>query len=153
MKLPVWVQYTDKVEGGDQFLFRMRINPKYIDDKGLIAHEYEHVRQWYTITAMTLAINCILAVIVMPSLLTDPYVIGLITAYSALAYHIVVRSLRRIRLRVESICYARQIEQYGPKHHSQHMDYFAKVLSEKYDLQITKEVARKSISAELFQSW
>jgi len=32
MKLPVWVQYTDKVEGGDQFLFRMRINPKYIDD-------------------------------------------------------------------------------------------------------------------------
>ena len=53
MKLPIWLKYTDKVEGGDSFMFRIRINPKYQDDKGLLAHEVEHVRQWYFCTAFS----------------------------------------------------------------------------------------------------
>jgi hypothetical protein len=47
MKLPHFVHYTDKVKQGDARLFYVRINPKFKDDKGLHAHEYEHVKQWY----------------------------------------------------------------------------------------------------------
>lgn len=47
MKLPHIVKYTDKVQAGNARLFYVRINPRFKDDKGMHAHEYEHVKQWY----------------------------------------------------------------------------------------------------------
>ena len=47
MKLPHIVSYTSKVEAAAALAFYIRINPKFKERKGLYAHEYEHVKQWY----------------------------------------------------------------------------------------------------------
>lgn len=60
MKLPYYLQVTDKVEYADSKMFRVRINPEYRDNAGLIAHEETHVMQWYMVFVplMVLAICC-----------------------------------------------------------------------------------------------
>ena len=47
MKLPHIVKYTNKVPAGNAKLFYVRINPRFKNDAGMHAHEYEHVKQWY----------------------------------------------------------------------------------------------------------
>jgi hypothetical protein len=44
------LKYTDKMKeglGGYARLWFVRIRPKYKDDQGILAHELEHVRQWW----------------------------------------------------------------------------------------------------------
>ena len=47
MKLPYYLKVTDKVKYADSKMFRIRINPSYKDNVGLMAHEEQHVKQWY----------------------------------------------------------------------------------------------------------
>lgn len=49
MKIAITI-YTDRLPdnvGGAANAFVVRIRPKYKDDKGIHAHEYEHVKQWW----------------------------------------------------------------------------------------------------------
>lgn len=51
MKWPCLTRYTDALPegvGGEARGPLVRIRPKYRDDQGIHAHEYEHVRQWWT---------------------------------------------------------------------------------------------------------
>jgi len=57
VKLPHIVKYTDKVLQGESGLFVIYLNPAKRGDEGLLAHEYEHVKQWY----LCLAIGLLLA--------------------------------------------------------------------------------------------
>lgn len=50
VRLPSLTLYTDNLPpyvGGCANAFVVRIHPKYRNDSGIHAHEYEHVRQWY----------------------------------------------------------------------------------------------------------
>lgn len=65
--LPHWVIYTDRWPddvGGRANGPIVRIRPRYRDDAGIHAHEYEHVRQWYVASLMAVAL---LVLIVMGS--------------------------------------------------------------------------------------
>jgi beta-lactamase regulating signal transducer with metallopeptidase domain len=47
---PALIFYTDKLPnniGGRANAFVIRIKEKYINDKGILAHELCHVKQWY----------------------------------------------------------------------------------------------------------
>lgn len=49
---PAIVIYTDRVPKGSAGVanaFVVRIRPKYKNDVGLLAHELEHVRQWWVL--------------------------------------------------------------------------------------------------------
>jgi len=55
MKLPHITRYKDIKNssiGGSSKFFIITLDIKYKDDKAIYAHEYEHVRQWYTISAI-----------------------------------------------------------------------------------------------------
>lgn len=56
MKLPHYKVITDKVIFGDSKMCRIRINPHYTDDKGLLAHEERHVKQWYISMLISLVV-------------------------------------------------------------------------------------------------
>jgi len=45
--LPYYKKVTDKVKYADSKMFRVRINPEYKNNVGLIAHEEDHIKQWY----------------------------------------------------------------------------------------------------------
>ncbi len=45
--LPAFVFYGSKVEGGKTKGIFIRINGKYLDDRGLLEHELIHVKQFY----------------------------------------------------------------------------------------------------------
>lgn len=62
--LPHWVIYTDHLP--DDVSGRangpvVRIRPRYRDDAGIHAHEYEHVRQWYAEGLVGMALVALLA--------------------------------------------------------------------------------------------
>lgn len=47
---PAFVFYTEKIKegfGGVAKWCRVKIRPKYRDDRGLLEHELTHVKQWY----------------------------------------------------------------------------------------------------------
>ncbi len=130
MKLPHKVSYTMGVRGGDAKLFYVRINPKYKDDKGLHAHEYEHVKQWYKMTlicsAMMLGVMAIFSTdfwVLLPMCAT---VHGLLYTFST-AY----------RLYCEEHAFKAQM-----KHNPDSLDFFADALASYYDLSITVEQAK-----------
>jgi len=45
--LPVFIFYGSKVKGGKTKGMVIRINEKYINDRGLLEHELTHVKQFY----------------------------------------------------------------------------------------------------------
>lgn len=55
-----YLKVTDKVKFADSKLCRIRINPAFKDNKGLIAHEEMHVKQWYAFMLPLLAVAAFL---------------------------------------------------------------------------------------------
>lgn len=61
---PAIIRYTDDMPawmGGYARWFYVAIRPKYKDDKGIHAHELEHVKQWWLTTiwaALVIAVVC-----------------------------------------------------------------------------------------------
>ena len=130
MKLPHTVEYTDSVAGGDARMFRIRINPKYQFDKGLMAHEYEHVKQWY--------LTLLFAV---PLLLAGYFYNVNFYIYAVIVPFIygLMYNLKAFRSFVEVLCYRKQLAHYE----TDKTEWAAKVLAEKYDLGITAKQAEK----------
>ena len=110
------------------------IRPQYKDDKGLIAHEYEHVHQWF-----------------LASLLGIPAWILLEWAglheYSNLAvmsiaiHGLFYKFIPAYRLQCEVECYKLQATYYKDDRKAQ----FAQFISRDYDLDITPDEALKRL--------
>ena len=144
-----WVKYTDDVVGGDAKLFRIRINPKYKDDKGLLAHEEEHVRQWYLFTLVAFLASMGGLFVVGESFVVHYTWWLLALGYSALGYNLLSTVSKKFRLLIEAKCYAVQIHNYPPEHREHYVKAFTKFLVENYDLGITQAEARKRLEEEL----
>ena len=141
MKLPYYLQATDKVPYGDSKLFRIRLNPEHEDDGGLLAHEYTHVKQWYVGTAVGLVIALAVYLIfgredyTFYSLLLAPF-------WKELAYTLITPC--RLFLEVQAVI--AQVKSILPTEHGDfYIEYFAESLSQDYGLSTTAEVIAKKI--------
>jgi hypothetical protein len=127
-------RYTDNIPtqfGGTAKWFLIRIRPKYRDDKGLHAHEEEHVRQWWFTTIGSAAVLAGLAY---------QFQLPLYVAVAGLAVHDLLYSLvPSYRLWAEVQAHKVQMEQY-PDDRS---ELFGKRIATLYNLKITAEEAAK----------
>lgn len=135
-KLPYWLVITDKVKVGDSKMFRVRINPKYKEHKGVLAHEETHIQYWYLgfIPWFCVAI----AVGTLYSWNTAVWFIVLGFGFKDLLYTFV----RKARLKMEVLAYRNQIEVEDGDYSELYAEYLASPL---YDLRITKEEALRQL--------
>tara|TARA_R110000787_G_scaffold49526_1_gene118677 strand:- start:459 stop:902 length:444 start_codon:yes stop_codon:yes gene_type:complete len=144
MKLPHYIQITKDTEYGDSKLCRIRLNPKYKDDAGLIAHEYTHVKQWYA----GLGVGLILTLAIY--LLSDRvdytfYSVLLGPFWKGLAYTFI----KPCRLFLEVAAFAKQISIEPKEHREYYIKAYAKSLVDNYNLSITEEVAERKLRAKV----
>ena len=144
MRLPHYVQITDKTKYGDSKLFRIRLNPKYKDDKGLMLHEYTHVKQFYA----GLCLGLVVALIVyLTSNRLDYTFYSLCIApfWKGMAY----KFFAPFRLLFEVQAFAKQISIEAAEHHEHYIKSFAKSLSKNYNLSISEEKASQKLRSRL----
>ena len=135
MKLPYYLKVTDKVKYADSKMFRIRINPKYEEHEGLMAHEYEHIKQFYTVFIPLM----IIAAFTWFNYRQD---VGLVIGVLAfVCKDLAYTFIKKVRFALEARAYRKQLEVQGP----QNLEVFAKALAENYDLNVTVEEARKKI--------
>jgi hypothetical protein len=146
MKLPFFTKYTDKVAVGDSFLAVIRINPKYKDNAGLHAHEYQHIKQWYSATFSSFVLYIIAASFLPPlgvavhvaSLVSCLYVNGTLYKISS-----------KYRLVMEVAAYAEQIKHAEPEKKIIEIDYYSASIAEEYSLNISYEKAKTMLIEKL----
>jgi Flp pilus assembly protein TadB len=134
MSFPHIIRYTDKMPdnvGGYARWFYIAIRPKYKDDKGIHAHELEHVRQWWVLTivgAALIAGAC--------HILGHPYIYAALgTAIHPLLYKFV----RPYRQWAEVQAFKEQLKHHEPSY----VTNLARRLSRGYGLKITVEQAER----------
>lgn len=144
MKLPHYIKITEDTEYGDSKLFRIRLNPKYKDDEGLILHEYTHVKQWYI--GLTFGLLVMLAIYLifgqedyaLYALVFAPFWKGLLYTFIGPA-----------RLYFEVQAFAKQISIERVKHRELYIHAYAKSLATGYDVNVTEEVAATKLRKQL----
>lgn len=130
-----YVKYTDDVRVGDSKLFRIRINPKYKDDEGVLEHEITHVMQWYASLVYVSMLTIVLAIMGYYNAMLFAGVLGL-------AGHNLLSTFSRwYRKHIEAEAFAAQLDVIG----WQYLDSLAESLAYKYDLNITPEQAKDLI--------
>lgn len=111
MAYPHLTFYTDNLPanfGGCANAFVVRIRPKYRDDAGIHAHEYEHVRQWYVGVALGALAACLMNLIPSAWAALWPLALSAGCALHPLAYLL----LPRYRLWAEAAAYRIQLRHY-----------------------------------------
>lgn len=134
MKLPHSITYTTKVKAGSAYMFMVRINPKYKNDFGLHAHEFEHVRQWYK--SMFVAAPLLIGL-----LLIDFNFIVLAPLF-LMAHNILYKQSQAYRLDCEVSAFKKQMAQYDDPNYV----YFSEMLASNYRLGITFAQARELLT-------
>jgi hypothetical protein len=130
--VPALIRYTDDMPqwvGGYAKWFYIAIRPKYKDDKGIHAHELEHVKQWW--------ITTILAAVIIGAIC---YRTGYSYAYmgfSVSVFQILYSVIPWFKLMCEVECYKEQMKHYS----DDRAPLFAKFISEKYNLNVTQQHA------------
>lgn len=131
MKIPHILKYDDG-EGGRQMGPLIRINEKYRDDTGLLAHEVEHVKQWWIVSI----ICAVLWLLFVP-------LSGLGLAFAWLpfaAYHLLYQ-VPAVQKWIEVRCWRVQLS-YTPDR----VDAAARLLSTKYDFKMSYDEAVRALS-------
>ena len=131
MKLPHILRYSDSAKGGKQKAFVITINPKYKNDKGLFAHEYEHLKQWYFLLV-------IIGLIVYGGLFYVHYVFSYFVAVPLVAHNLFYR-FKPYRKWSEAKAFKAQLKHYNGKH----FDWAVSALVNDYNLNITRSEAEK----------
>jgi len=133
MKYPYWLQVTDKVKFTDSKFFRIRVNPKWVDDKPMLEHEKVHVKQWYMSLFCGIAAFIVLYLFGYPNLAIAGLVAG-ITGKELL--YIFVPS---VRLFLEIQAYRKQLSYVENPDY----DHYAKVIVDYYNVKATKEEVKE----------
>jgi hypothetical protein len=137
MKLPHIVKYTRKVEGGKALGPYIRINPKFKDRPGLLAHEYEHVKQWYI--SLILFIPAWYAVFYF-----YPTVGGFLLPIVPAMFGIAKRLFKPLRYAMELRAFAAHV-----KHEPDLLDWAASALSSDYGLNVNFYKAKEDLQERL----
>jgi hypothetical protein len=132
--VPALIRYTDDMPqwmGGYAKWFYIAIRPKYKDDRGIHAHELEHVKQWWLTTILAAAIIGAIC-----------YRTGYSYAYMGLSlvvYQLLYATIPAVKLHCEVDAYKQQLKHYADDRTAR----FAKFIAEKYGLKITAEEAEQ----------
>jgi hypothetical protein len=131
MKLPIILHSTNKVKHSVSKGFYIGINPKYKNNVGRLAHEEEHVRQWYLVTFALFIPYLICAV----AFVSWPWhIVAFI--HCSLVYNLATKYIRWARLKSEVLAFRAQL-----KHDPKHVFHLATVLASSYKLNITTATA------------
>tara|TARA_R110000796_G_scaffold25435_1_gene71706 strand:+ start:453 stop:896 length:444 start_codon:yes stop_codon:yes gene_type:complete len=144
MKLPHYIQITKDIEYGDSKLCRIRLNPEYKDDKGLIEHEYTHVKQWYVGVVVGLILT-LFAYLVSDRVDYTFYTLMLAPFWKGFAYTFI----KPCRLFLEVQAFAAQISIEPKEQQGAYIKAYAKSLVDNYNLSITEEVAERKLRAKV----
>lgn len=138
MQLPKILHVTPKVKHADSRGPYIRINPKYIEDVGLLLHEKEHVRQWYSVTFVLFIpyLICAFAFVSWPW-----HVVAFI--YCSSVFNLATTYSKWARLKAEVLAFRVQL-----KHDPRHLFHLATVLASSYDLGITTATAVRLLKKE-----
>lgn len=143
MKLPHYIKVTDKVTFADSKLFRIRVNPQYKDNKGLLSHEYQHIKQLYYFLIPLLS----LAAFTWFNYRQD---VGLVIALVALfAKDLIYTFVPKARFIFEAQAYAAQLKNIDKEDRESSLVIFSEVLANNYELDVTIEEARKAIEERI----
>ena len=122
----------DNGEGGRQLGPLIRINEKYREDAGLLAHEVEHVKQWW----VTSIICAILWFTFVPM---QELSIGF--SWLPFAVYHLLYQVPFIQKWIEVRCWRVQLS-----HYPERIERAAELISTMYDFKMTKEEAIKLLS-------
>lgn len=129
MKFPYYKKVTDKVEYADSKMFRVRINPEYQDNAGLIAHEEKHIEQWYTFFLP-------LAILAVCSWFLYREDVGLCLAVLSFTLKdLLYTFVAKFRLWAEVKAHKSQMDAIN----STNYDYYAGLIANNYNIDINKE--------------
>jgi hypothetical protein len=136
--IPAYVRYTDSMPqwmGGYAKWCFISIRPKYKDDKGIHAHEREHVKQWWITTIVATAL--IAAAVWFAEGPPEYYgycVFGLV------AFDLLYSTFQRFKLQLEVWAYRAQLKHYP----DDRTKLFAGWIANKYGLEgVSPEYAEK----------
>jgi hypothetical protein len=136
--IPAYIKYTDDMPawmGGYAKWFYVAIRPKYRDDKGIHAHELQHVKQWWITTLLATAL--IAAAVWYTKAPTYQYIL---CGLGLVAFDLLHSTFQRFKLQLEVWAYKKQI----PHYPDDRTAMFAKMIATKYGLEgITPEYAEK----------
>jgi hypothetical protein len=104
------------------------IDPKYVNDEGLLQRELRHVQHWRIATIIS----------TIPFLIFNPYLL----IFSIFTYGLLTE-VPFFRYWAEIDCFAKQAAYYPDTEKS--LDYFAYAISTKYDIKVTKDKALKDL--------
>ena len=126
--------YTDQITaqfGGESCGPRIKIRPKYTDDKGLLEHEKVHVRQWYAVLILGVLFSAGLSLVVSPDLWP-------MYCLAPFLHTLLYKSVRHYRRWCEVRAYRKQIAVGGYVSN----EFSVTALVEKYDLDLSYDKAR-----------
>jgi hypothetical protein len=136
---PAIIRYTDDMPqwmGGYAKWFYIAIRPKYREDKGIHAHELEHVKQWWITTILAA-----LAIAGVCYYQQAPYWYCLL---SLVAFDLLYSTFQRFKLQCEVWAYREQLKHYPDDRTA----LFAKFISTKYGLEgVSQEYAERLLRA------
>jgi hypothetical protein len=135
--IPAYIRYTDDMPawmGGYAKWCYIAIRPKYRDDKGIHAHELEHVKQWW----ITSIISCaLLALWIWYAGEKFPYWYSLA---GMVVFDLLHSTFQRFKLQLEVWAYRAQLKHYP----DDRTKLFAGWIATKYGLEgITPEYAER----------
>lgn len=130
MNLPYYLKVTDSVKYADSKMCRIRINPDYEKHEGLMAHEEEHIKQWYSFLApfLIVAIVCWFTY-------SEQIAIGLFF-FSLMAKDLTYTLIKPARVWLEARAYRAQYKAMG----EDSLPHLAKAFSDVYDVEYEKAV-------------
>lgn len=132
-----YLKVTDKVKYADSKLCRIRINPSYKDDEGLIAHEEMHIKQWY---AFMLPIMLVTIFTWFNYRQDVALGLGLLAIFAKDLVYTVIPS---VRYRLEVMAYREQVKHAIDKQKA--AEHFADVILEHYDTKDSKSKIVKKL--------
>ena len=144
MKLPHYIKTTNDTEYGDSKFCGIRLNPECKNDKGLIAHEYTHVKQWYAGLAAGLVLALFVYLVFGRADYTF-YALMLAPFWKEMGYTFI----KPCRFFLEVQAFAAQISIEPKEQQGAYVRAYAKSLADNYNLSITKEEAEQRLKSRL----
>lgn len=125
------IRETKSGVGGYSDRWKIVINPKYEHNEGIFAHEYEHLKQWYVMTILSVSVLLLFAIFVSAFAL-------LLLPFTVWVRRLVYNNITSYRQYAEVAAFQKQMA-ISPTD----TDHYEKALASHYRLGITIAQARK----------
>jgi hypothetical protein len=144
--IPAYIRYTDDMPqwmGGYAKWFYVAIRPKYKDDRGIHAHELEHVKQWW----ITTLIAALLIAGTVYHKQVEP-VHYIYTGFALVVFDLLYSTIPWVKLQCEVWAYKAQLRVNAEQGFKDHTKLYAGWIATKYGLEgVSAERAERLLRA------